>query len=77
MKYEIKTMNTLELLREPNHKETTSLQQIFEYSKKLMSAHLYLAAAGLLITILSAVEGDAKSQVSQMIVTCGIALRNV
>lgn len=72
-------MNVLNMLREPNYKETTSIQQIFKYSCKLMSKHLYLAAAGLLINILSVVEGDAhaKSQVSSMIVTCAIALKNV
>lgn len=70
-------MDTLDLLRVPNHTKTTNIQDLFNYAKLLASNDLHLAAAGILITILPSLDGDSKAQVSRMIVTCGMALRNV
>ena len=70
-------MDTLDLLRVPNHTKTTNIQDLFNYAKLLASNDLHLAAAGVLITILPSLEGDSKSQVCRMIVTCGMALKNV
>ena len=49
-------MDTLELLRVPNHTKTTNIQDLFNYAKLLASNDLHLAAAGVLITILPALE---------------------
>lgn len=69
-------MDTLNLLREPNYRKTTTIQEMFEYAKVLASNDLHLAAAGVLITLLPSLEGDSRVQVSRMIVNCGIALQN-
>ena len=73
----VKIMETLELLRLPNHTETTKLQDMFNYAKLLAANDLHLAAAGVLIALLPSVEGESKSQICRMIVTCGMVLRNV